>query len=276
MRSLSTSAGRLAVRDQGSGPPVVLLHATLHDHRDFDPIVPALADSHRVIAIDWPGHGASEPPRPGTVADGPLFARVLEDVVGALDLGPAVLIGNSVGGFAAGRLAIERPELVAGLVLVNAGGFSTQNAITRTFCRVMGMPRVTRRVLPRMVRSYMKPRTDHDRALTERVQTRAKSEAGARTAAGLWRSFASPEYDLRARASEITAPTLLVWGSRDTVLPMRAGRQTQKAIPGSRLESLPTGHVVFSSDPEGFLALVLPFIDRAFAGARPPAPARRS
>jgi pimeloyl-ACP methyl ester carboxylesterase len=67
--------------------------------------------------------------------------------------------------------------------------------------------------------------------------------------------------DLRSRAAELTAPTLIVWGKKDIAIPLRAGRATHDAIRGSRFEILNTGHVVFSSDPAGFLALVEPFLE---------------
>jgi pimeloyl-ACP methyl ester carboxylesterase len=54
-----------------------------------------------------------------------------------------------------------------------------------------------------------------------------------------------------------------IWGSKDTAIPMRFGRATAAAIPGSRLEVLPTGHVPFSSDPDGFLAIAAPFLAAA-------------
>jgi pimeloyl-ACP methyl ester carboxylesterase len=121
--TIQTRAGRVAYRESGSGPTVLLLHATLHDRRDFDPIVEALARRYRTIAVDWPGHGNSDPVDASMEPGAPLFADVLEDVVDGLGLSRAALIGNSVGGFAAARLAITRPEFVAGLILVNAGGF---------------------------------------------------------------------------------------------------------------------------------------------------------
>jgi len=190
----------------------------------------------------------------------PLFADVLEDVVDGLGLSRAVLIGNSVGGFAAARLAITRPESVAGLVLVNTGGFVPLNPMIRTFCRVMGTPAVFRRTAPLFVRGYMKARTDSDREISERAIATAKTAEGTRTGAALWRSFATPEHDLRSRAAGLTAPTLIVWGKKDIAIPLSAGRATHDAIRGSRLEILDTGHVVFSSDPDGFLAVAEPFL----------------
>jgi pimeloyl-ACP methyl ester carboxylesterase len=137
-------------------PNTLLLHATLHDSHDFDPIRQPLARHYRTIAVDWPGHGESDPP--DVPAGAPLFADVLEDVVDGLGISRAVLIGNSVGGFAAARLALNRPALVAGLVLVNTGGFVPQNLLSRTACRMLGTPAVFRRLAPVFVRGYMNPR----------------------------------------------------------------------------------------------------------------------
>ena len=257
---VQTRAGEVAYSDTGEGPVVVLLHATLHDRHDFDAIVPGLRDDHRVIALDWPGHGDSPAPsRPPTAA---LYADVLADVVATLDLPPAAYVGNSVGGFAAARLAITDPQRVSRLVLVNSGGFIAGPA-ANLYCRMLGMPAVMKRVLPRFVRSYMKATSDNDRAVQERVLARAKTPDGVSLTAALWRSFANPDYDLRPHAERITAPCLVIWGSKDTAIPMRLGRSTAAAIPGSRLEVLPTGHVPFSSDPAGFLAIAAPFLAAA-------------
>ena len=162
-----------------------------------------------------------------------------------------MLIGNSVGGFAAARLATTRPEFVAGLILVNTGGFVPLNPLSRTFCRVMSSPAAWR-AAPLFVRGYMKAKTDSDRDIAERAIARARTGDGIRTATGLWRSFATPEHDLRARAAGLSAPTLIVWGKRDIAIPLSSGRIAHDVIRGSRLEIFDTGHVVFSSDPQDF------------------------
>ena len=119
----------------------------------------------------------------------------------------------------------------------------------------------------------MKPGNDLDLAITERAIARANTADGVSIAASLWRSFADPGYDLRGRASEHTAPTLLVWGVRDVVLPLRAGRAAHRTLPTARFETLETGHVAFASDPHGFLALVEPFLAEFFVAHRGPATA---
>lgn len=258
MPILTTRAGDVAYEEVGAGRPVVLLHATLHDRHDFDPVVESLARGHRVISVDWPSHGESEFVDNVT---GPLVADVLEDIMDVLKLKDIVLIGNSVGGSAAARLAITRPSLVAGLVLVNTGGFVPSTLFIKAFCRLMGTESVTRRVMPRFVRAYMKAQSPSDENIVARATARARTDDGVRTAASMWRSFATPEYDLRDRAHLIAAPTLIVWGDRDPTLSVRIGRATHRAIPQSTLHVLPTGHVVFSSDASGFLRLVEPFLE---------------
>jgi pimeloyl-ACP methyl ester carboxylesterase len=259
---VQTRVGEVAYSDTGEGPVVVLLHATLHDRHDFDAIVPTLRREHRVIAVDWPGHGDSPAPVPSYQPTAASFADALVDVVATLDLPPAAFIGNSVGGFAAARLAITEPQRVSRLVLVNAGGFIA-GTISNLYCRTMGMRAVMKLVLPRFIRSYLKATSDNDHAVQQRALARAKTRDGVALTAALWRSFASPEYDLRPHADRITAPCLVVWGLKDTAIPVRFGHATAAAIRGSRLELLPTGHVPFSSDPAGFLAIAEPFLAAA-------------
>src|SRR4051794_32376514 len=130
-----TRGGSAAVRQRGDGPALVLLHATTHDSRDYDAIVGALAHRFRVVAVDFPGHGASPPAEdPGA----PRFADVVEDVVDALELERVALIGNSVGGYAAARFAVRRPGRCTALVLVQTGGFNAPTLRVRLACSLFG------------------------------------------------------------------------------------------------------------------------------------------
>jgi pimeloyl-ACP methyl ester carboxylesterase len=258
MPYVRTRAGQVYYAAQGDGPPVVLLHANLHDHTDFDAVAGPLAGAgYHVLAVDWPGHGRSSMPAEPRTLSAVLLAGVLADLVAALDLPPAVLVGNSVGGYAAARLALDQPDRVTGLVLVNTAGFSKASKL---ICRMLGVPSVTRMMLPRLVPSYMRPDSARLEDVTTRVRARARTKEGAAVAAALWRSFAAPESDLRADGSRLGVPVLLVWGKRDVILPMAAARQAQAAIPGSELRVLDTGHVVFAARPAEFLAQVMPFL----------------
>jgi pimeloyl-ACP methyl ester carboxylesterase len=259
MPTIHTSFGPVFYTDEGSGPPILLLHAALHDRTDYGPVTEALSRGRRVLALDWPGHGESPlPPTPLPAAD---FGDLLIEFADGLDLTNAVVVGNSVGGYAACRLALGRPERVAGLVLVNAGGFTPHSVVTRFFCAMMGRPAVVKAVFPAFVRAYMRAKNPTDKAVVDRVVTRAKTDDGARTAAALWKSFTDPEHDLRTRAAQIRVPVLITWGVKDLTAPPRWGKAIQAAIVGSRFESLRTGHVVFSSEPMAWLETVLPFVD---------------
>jgi pimeloyl-ACP methyl ester carboxylesterase len=261
MPTMQTSLGTVSYTDEGSGPPMLLLHAALHDRTDFAPVHDALMDGRRVLALDWPGHGES--PLPAVPLRAVQFGYVLVEFADLLDLRNVVIVGNSVGGYAACRLALERPQRVAGLVLVNTGGFTPHSAFTRLFCALMGRPAVLKAVFQVSVRAYMRAKSAADRTVIARVAARSKTADGARTAAALWKSFTEPGHDLRGRAAQITAPVLITWGAKDLTAPQRWGKTVQAAIPGSRFEALPTGHVVFSSEPAAWLDMVLPFVDAA-------------
>ena len=90
-----------------------------------------------------------------------------------------------------------------------------------------------------------------------------REDPGLQAVSHLWRSFGSPEHDLREQAHTITAPTLVIWGRHDPVIPLRVGRRAAATIPGAQLVVLDTGHVPHTSDPQGFAAHVTPFADAA-------------
>lgn len=262
MRQIETSSGPVNCDERGEGHPIVLLASGAHDHHDYDELRALLPAGYRSIALDWPGHGQSP------LGEGPAsamrFADVAEEVVEQLAPEGAVVVGNSVGGFSAARLAIRRPELVKGLVIVDGGGFAGRPLQIRLFCALMSRPWFLKRIYPSFAARYMRAQTDADRrALATGVAT-TRDDPGLRAVTGLWRSFSSPEHDLRAEAAKISAPTLLIWGRRDPVIPLRIGVEMAAAIPGARLEVLETGHVPHTSDPEGFAAQLVPFADAAF------------
>ncbi|MBJ7330531.1 MAG: alpha/beta fold hydrolase [Solirubrobacteraceae bacterium] len=265
MPQVETRSGAIAYREQGSGPPVVLLPSGAHTMRDFDPIAPALA-GYRTIAIDWPGHGASGPPADGA-ASPTGFADAAEDVVAELAPEGAVVLGNSVGGFSAARMAIRRPELVRALVLVDTGGFLPRSLQVRAFCAVMGRPALLRRIYPQFATRYMRAQRAEDRHILEATLADMRDPTLVQTVASLWRGFAGPEHDLRADIGRITAPTLVVWGTKDPVIPVKVGREIAAQLPDARMLEFPTGHVPFASAPEAFGTALRGFLTEVLAEA---------
>jgi pimeloyl-ACP methyl ester carboxylesterase len=266
MALLETTTGPIAYDERGDGRPVVLLSSGAHDRHDFDDLRGLLPPRFRSIAPDWPGHGDS--PAGEGAATAMRFADVAEQLVERLAPEGAVVVGNSVGGFAAGRLAIRRPELVRGLVLVDSGGFLGRGPQVRAFCALMARPRFLRAIYPWFANRYMRPGSDADRRVRDVGIATTRQDPGLRAVSELWASFASPQHDLRAEADSIAAPTLVVWGKRDPVIPLKVGRQVAAAIPGAQLEVFDSGHAPQVSDPRGFAAKLMPFADAAFAGGQ--------
>jgi len=263
MAHVDTSLGRIAYDSRGDGPPLVLLHANPGDRRDFDAIVPALAERHRVIALDWPGYGGSPAPLCPADASAMFFADVLREVTEALALAPAIVLGNSVGGYAALRLAIDRPEAVRALVLVDTGGFTPQGLVSRAFCSIKGTEAVTRAIAGRFAAHYLKLRTDVTRAMIARADAGRRDAACVAVDAAVWRSFRDPDHDLRERARAVHQPTLLAWGRHDPVLRLDVdAKEAKAAMPHAELAVFDTGHAPFAEAPEAFLAVVQGFLSR--------------
>ena len=266
MPMLETSSGPVAYDTCGDGHPVVLLPSGAHDHHDFDELRDLLPPGLRSISLDWPGHGDSP------LGEGPAsamrFADVAEQLVEQLAPQGAVVVGNSVGGFSAGRLAIRRPELVRGLVLVDSGGFAGRPPHVRAFCALMAQPWFLRGIYPAFSARYMRARTDADRRAQSTGVATTRRDPGLRAVTELWRSFGSPEHDLRSEAASISAPTLLIWGRRDPVIPPRIARRIAERIPQAELVVLDAGHVPHTTEPESFAEHLVPFATAAFGVAR--------
>ena len=263
MTYLQTSTGPVAYDERGDCQPIVLLTSGAHDHHDYDALCAMLPPRFRSVSLDWPAHGDS-PPGEGP-ASAMRFADIAEELVEALAADGAVVVGNSVGGFAAARLAIRRPELVRGLVIVDGGGFGGRPPWELAFCALMSRRWFLRRVYPAFSSRYMRPRTDADRRARDTGVATTRRDPGLQAVSELWHSFASAEHDLRDDAPSIKAPTLMIWGRDDPVIPVRIAERAVKTIPGARLVVMESGHVPYTTDPEGFAAQLIPFADAAFS-----------
>ena len=255
----SLSTGSVHYTESGQGLPLILLHANPGDSMDFEAVIPALAMQYHVFALDWPGYGQSSLPEQAESSGVLYFYRVLREFISALALPPVFIIGNSLGGNAAARLAITDPDRVRALVLVAPGGFTTHNFITRLFCGLQGS-RFS--LLPRQFASlYLKHRNAATQAMLLRASTTQAAAPQMALNRAIWRNFSTPENDLRAAAQRIKAPTLLLFGRDDPVISAARDGQTAAAIiPGARLVVLPCGHASFAEVPDLFLAQVQPFL----------------
>jgi pimeloyl-ACP methyl ester carboxylesterase len=259
MPQIQLPSARISYAFEGSGPLLVLLHANPGDSRDFDGILPALAEQYRVLLVDWPGYGESAPLPDPDSASVMLFYRIWCELAAALALEPALFIGNSVGGYVAARYAIDAPAQVRGLVLVAPGGFTPHNLLTRSFCRVQG----SLLAAPPMVlaRLYLRRSTDITREMHLRARFEQSTPAARAVNRAIWRSFVAPEHDLRPLAADIMQPTLLMFGKYDPLIPAgKDGKLAASLISQASLVVTRTGHAPFAEAPADFLQLVLPFL----------------
>ena len=261
MTSTTRTVDGVAVHSAGSGQSVVLLHANGGDHHDFDVITPELSRHATVHAIDWPGHGASDPISDPSACG---FADLLPSILEQLGRGPFTLIGNSVGGFAALRTAARRSDLVRAVVLVNPGGFTPRWPTTFLVCRLLGSQRVAPVAMRLLPRIYLRRRTSAVDAIRSAAVVASRDPQKIRTFARIWRSFTDRDHDARLDARIIDVPAIIVWGTRDPILPWLVdGRRARKVLDGTRVVKLACGHQAFAELPTEFMAVVNEFLDVA-------------
>lgn len=251
-------AGQLSYRIDGDrGPLLLLLHGLGSCAADWVLQVGALRGHFRCLTVDLPGHGDSPMP-----AGWPTLRDMANDVAGLLlELaeGPAHLVGLSLGGGVALVLALERPELVRSLTVVNAsaslsGGWQRIPSSIVRLALLLGGPMdwlgawVARGLFP----------AAHQSQLRELTRQRI---AGNSRLSYLKSAVAILRFDLRNRVSQIATPTLVVAGDRDRTVLLKAKRALAAAIPEARLHIVEgSGHATPLDAAERFNAILLDFL----------------
>jgi pimeloyl-ACP methyl ester carboxylesterase len=234
---------------------VILLHGLTDSWRAFEPVLSELPDDVHAVALTQRGHGDATRPASGYRARD--FASDLLLFLDTLELGQALLVAHSSHTFTAERFAIQHPQRVNGLVLIGAP------ATLRGKPEVAGLLEVVSGLSDPIDRGFVR---DFFRASFHRPVAPAFLDAmvteSVKVPARIWRE-AFPgllEDDLVDELHRIAAPTLLVWGELDAIVPEEDQRTLLAAIPSATLEVYPgTGHTPQWEVPERVAADVAAF-----------------
>jgi pimeloyl-ACP methyl ester carboxylesterase len=258
--------------EMGEGAPVLFVHGLSGAWQNWLENLPHFARTHRAIAVDLPGFGAS--PIPPWEISIPAYGRFLRDFCERLGIERCSLVGNSMGGFIATELAITEPERVDDLVLVSAAGITWARA-RREPAEMLG--RVGRAAAPLALRFQLsgirRPK------FRERAFRGVFHDPNALRREMLWENVVpalqSPGYfdamtnlvgyDIRDRLEEIEVPTLIIWGRNDRVVPVPAAIAYKKRI-GDNADLVifdHCGHVPQIERPVRFNRVVEKFLARS-------------
>ena len=249
----------LFARDDGSGPPVVLLHGVGADHAVWNAVIPSLLDSFRLLAPDLRGHGRSKAP------DGAGYSMnaFVADVLGLLashQLDSAHLVGLSAGALLALRLGLDAPEKVRSVTLISGAAYTdghTRSVAERwaeTYADA-GPDALAIRLLkdlyyPDWIEAHME------------VADRLREEAPQRDyrSAARWATELA-SFDERARIASLRPPALIVQAMDDEVVDASHGRILRQSIPRARIRILAqTGHMVPVERPEETAQAIREFV----------------
>ena len=223
--------------EMGEGSPILFVHGLSGAWQNWLETLPHFARTHRVIALDLPGFGAS--PMPPWEISIPSYGRFVRDFCERVGVDRCSLVGNSMGGFIATEVAITDPERVDELTLVSAAGVTWARARREPAAVIARMGRAATPVLLRFHMSgirrqrlrkgyfqgvFFDPDSIRREMLWENVVPALNSPGYYDALTTLW------GYDIRDRLEEIGVPTLIVWGRNDRVVPVPAAVSYKKRI----------------------------------------------
>ena len=263
---LAVAGITLRLRDTGprDAPALILLHGFGASLQTWDAWSDILSARFRVIRFDLPGFGLTGPDPFGDYSDARAM-RILLALMDHLGIARATLIGNSMGGRIAWLFAARRPERVDKLVLISPDGFASPGLAYGKTQAIPPIVRLLPYVLPRaLLRSSLATAYADPSRLTAATVTRYRDLmlAPGTRAAIVARTGQTRLDDPVPLLRRIQAPTLLLWGERDAMIPISNAQDYLRALPHAQLATLPTlGHVPFEEQPRVSIEPVLTFLD---------------
>ncbi len=250
---------RINVLDEGDGHPLVLLHGLGGCWRDWEPQLDHWRDRYRVVVVEHRGHGRSERTS-GAVSTGLLAADVAA-VCRDLDIDHAWVVGLSMGGMIAQRLALAEPDLVEALVLCDTGTHLGERAsawlrVEAARVQAEGFPDARGELAGSTIWSRWTLAHQPEVARTNIREAQATDpDCWARAARAV------ADHDTRDEIGRIACPSLVVWGDEDTGLPPQLARPLAEGLGGAPVVVLPdAGHVCNLEQPAAFERAVEDFL----------------
>lgn len=263
----------------GEGEPLLLLHGRGQAGGYFAPVLPLLAAQRKVITLDLPGWGLSDkPPFTGQTPQDAL-AVWRDGVLGFLDdqgLGQIDIAGHSMGGFTALSLALEHPDRVKRLILIDPGGLGTRAQLDVRLYFTLAPERLHRWLGPRFTRLIMrkdgaKPEDLEGArfAFYHAVTTQSEVVPSGARAFTTWVNLTGVHLTLTERLKELHMPTLLLWGERDFVTPYADALVAARYLRDGQLVTFNgCGHSPFGERPDAFAETVLAWLNGYYVRSR--------
>jgi pimeloyl-ACP methyl ester carboxylesterase len=256
-RSISTDDLEIYVEQVGHGPDVLLIGGLGDTVESWQFQLDGLADRYRLTAVDNRGAGRTSMP------EGPVTVKAMADdaagVLRALDIPSAHVAGFSMGSAIGQELALRHPELVRSLVLVST--YARPDALFRAqleFWRWLAEVAPSERAFLQAFFTWVyTPRAHADGTVGQFVEEALAFDHQQSVEAFQAQVDALLAHDTTDRLAQIAAPTLVISGGRDTILPPRFGRSVAKSIPGARFEIMEEeSHQPFQEVPDDWNARV--------------------
>lgn len=262
---------RLHYREEGEGPPVVLLHANYASLFMWEPWAAALKDRYRVIRVDLPAHGLTGPEPSGNYSL-QRIQSLFEQFVDARGLERFVVVGTSIGGTVAMRYAADHPERIERLVMISPGSLEARVRGRTTPANVPKIADVLAWVTPRAFTAYMLRNDYGDPArVTDAVidewYAMWMREGNRQAMIDLLRQYVSGGVEAKIRS--IRVPVLLIWGEKNKRVPLALAYETRALLgnsPQVQLEVLPgIGHMLVQEAPKQSAAVIRRYLDTPLA-----------
>jgi pimeloyl-ACP methyl ester carboxylesterase len=244
-------SGRLSILSAGAGDPVICVHGLGGTKASFLPTVAALADSHRVIAMDLPGFGESDKPIAAPY-DARFFARAVFGLMDALGIETAHVVGNSMGGRVAIEAGLMDDERVRSLVLLSPALAWLRDRRWLPLVRVLRPELGLLQLAPRPIVEGVVRRMVGvqggwaDAGVDEflRAYLTARGRAAFYAAArNIYLDEPHGEQGFWTRMAGLAPRSLFVWGRNDTLVPIAFMKHVEQCLPAASHLELGCGHV---------------------------------